>query len=166
MESATADGFLTGSSTDPQTDNGIVTTGISGLLSGMGTNTQAFSIQFETLNYATTANKTSVFAAFFTTGAWVYNASPERLAGKRVSVNYSVADPVTNKSKSYSSRSGDQTGNTFTVNTITQIAAKPGEDASAKIKMTFSCKLYPLDGVGAALTFTNVEAVLNIANTL
>jgi hypothetical protein len=163
VESYDANGYLTGDALDAIRDQGKVTAAISALFSGTGTHTQALNIQFETLNYSETDNKTTLFSSFLTTGAWPYATAPEHLAGKRVTVNYSL--PGTGGSNSYSTR-GDQSGNTFTVVSVTQVAAKAGADAYAKIKITFSCKLYPITGVGTPITFSNVEAVLNISNIL
>lgn len=163
VESYDANGYLTGNALDAIRDQGKVTAAISALFSGTGNNVQALNIQFETLSYLETDNKTTLFTGFLTTGVWPYAVSNEHLAGKRVTVNYSL--PGTGGSNTYSTR-GDQTGNTFTVVSVTQVPAKSGSDAYAKIKVTFSCKLYPITGVGTPITFNNVEAVLNISNTL
>jgi hypothetical protein len=163
IESYDANGYLTGVALDAIRDQGKVNGAISALFSGTGNNIQALNIQFETLNYLETDNKTTLFAGFLTTGVWPYASSAGHLAGKHVTVGYSL--PGTGGSNTYSTR-GDQSGNTFTVVSVTQVPAKAGEDAYAKIKITFSCKLYPITGVGTPITFTNVEAVLNISNIL
>lgn len=102
----------------------------------------------------------SYLKSFLTTGNWNYAPTMDYVIGtKSVIINYT--DKV---GKGYSS-CGAQTG-TLKVLSATPLPATLGRLDGLKVKVEFSCKLYPDDGIGNAISFTNAEALIRLESNL
>jgi hypothetical protein len=161
------DGWLPGVAASKSQDaKGVVTGGIGALLTNSAPATPSIYIEFGTIHYSLDDDRSKAFTGFFNTttvGTWAYATDYQYpLNTKSVRVTYNDATK-----KAYTSE-GVQTGSDFKVLTVDYIPepvpAQFGKKESVKLKVTFSCKLYPKDGTTGTLTLTNAEAVINIAN--
>lgn len=152
------------SSTDP---NGIETAELDGIISSYTSTTSIPDIGIGFRTYQVDLNNQSqtaiiaYFNGFVTTGNWDLatnsNLTPNT---KNIVIYYDDAN-----GNSYSSE-GVQTGNTANVTSVKQVAASLLERESLDIKVTFSCRLYNLDGSGSSITLTNAQASINIPDQL
>jgi len=113
-------------------------------------------IYFKTVQFIGFETRRSIFENFVTPGDWAYAASDDLTPGtKGAYVLYTDKDDNT-----YSSF-GAQDGSTFTVISVTPIPTELGiYEPRVRIKLKFSCKLYPTAGNGAPITITDAEAVI------
>jgi hypothetical protein len=118
-------------------------------------NLPAITIYFKTYRRVGYEFKKELFEAFVTTGNWPYAPTSGLTRDiKDIYITYSDSD------KKYYDTVGDQTGSTFTVLSTTIVPEQLGIPERIKIKVKFSCKLYP--ETGAPLTLTDAEAVVAI----
>jgi hypothetical protein len=102
----------------------------------------------------------SYLKSFLTTGNWNYAPTTDYVIDtKSVIINYT--DKV---GKEYSS-CGAQTG-TLKVVSTTLLPATLGRLDGLKVKVEFECKLYPQDGIGNIINFTNAEALIRVESDL
>jgi len=152
------------SSTDQQ---GVETAELQGVISSY-TSTQAIpsiSIGIRTyqvdLNNQDEASIIAYFNGFVTTGNWNLATDNILTAGsKKIVIYYNDAN-----GNNFSSE-GIQTGNSANIISVKQVPASLGTNESIDIKLTFSCKLYNLNGSGSSLTLSNAQASINIPDQL
>jgi hypothetical protein len=153
--------YVTGSSSSLSRAQGVTTGGLTALLSASTGLQPQLGIEFRTLQVDYTQDYPTYFNAFVNTGTWVYAANNNYTAGaKAIAIYYTDA-----QGKAYSSI-GSQTGSSANVASVTAIPAQLGSNESLKIKLTFSCKLYPADGTGSTLSITNADATVLLEDLL
>ncbi|HEY9001949.1 MAG TPA: hypothetical protein VIM89_11395 [Mucilaginibacter sp.] len=155
-------GFIVGTSSSLSNDQGTMTGGFTALVSD---NSHSFKpqlgIEFKTISLPIGSDGTTAFDNFFTTGTWSY-ASDLTYAADTKSIVISYTD---NTGKTYSSI-GLQNGSSLTVQSATPVSGSVyNADSGFKIKLSFSCILYPTDGTGSALAAENVEATVFLDKT-
>jgi len=156
-------GWVTGSSGDGSVDKGVYTGSLEALLSAADVYQPQLGIQFETFYIDYIQNdEPTYFNSFVNTGAWTYTASSNDIVAGKKSLEVNYAD---SKGNAYTSV-GVQTGSTATVLSVTPVPAEFGINESLKIKIQFSCKLYPVGGSGNALTVTNAEATVRLEDLI
>jgi hypothetical protein len=119
-------------------------------------------IEFKTFNKGANDDAAIVFNNFVNTGNWAFANTLDYTIGTRSIVIYYTD----NSGKQYSSV-GSQSGSSANVATVTPVTASVyNSDPGLKIKLTFNCKLYPLDGIGSVITVTNTEATVFLDDLL
>lgn len=158
-------GFI-GSALSSTLDKGITIGGLAATLSPAQTLSPTMSIipqigiEFRTIRVSFDEDKFAYLKHFINVGALDYLTIDEYTVGTKSIVIYYVDKDE----KEYTSI-GPQTGKA----NITSVVALPPElglEDRLRIKLTFSCKLYPKDGKGDALIFTNMEAIVKLSNYL
>ncbi|MGN6637313.1 MAG: hypothetical protein ACTHJ8_00260, partial [Mucilaginibacter sp.] len=149
-------GYVVGSSAAVSNDQGTISGGLTALVSAASGLQPQFGIELKTFTKKEDEDAPAIFNAFVTTGSWTYANTLDYTTGtKSVVVYYTDSN-----GKTYSSI-GSQSGSSMSI-----ISAKPvpgsvyNSDSGLKVKLTFSCKLYPTDGTGNTLTITNTEATV------
>lgn len=160
QETAGVDGWVTGSAAATSNDEGDITGSLSALLSSAKTLQPQVGVEFGTFHALATDDKSVIFNTFVTAGNWAFGTENNAVDAKYVTVSYTDSD-----GNFYTSAKGAQTG-TVNIASVTPVPAEPGRDAGLKIKLTFSCTLYPVEGSGAALTLTNAETTVWLENGL
>ncbi len=156
-------GWVTGSNSGGSVDKGVYTGSLEALLSAADVSQPQLGIQFETFNIDYIQNdEPAYFNSFVNTGAWTYTASSNDIVAGKKSLEVNYAD---SKGNAYTSV-GVQTSSTVTVLSVTPVPAELGINESLKIKLQFSCKLYPASGSGNALTVTNAEATVRLEDLI
>ena len=154
-------GYYTGSAGMLTNDQGVITGGLTALLSASTGLKPQLGIEFRTFQVNTSQDIPTYFNGFVTTGAWAFAANADYPAGaKAIAIYYTDAS-----GKQYSSV-GSQTGNSSNVAAVTPIPAQLGSNESLKIKVTFGCTLYPVDGTGSNLSLTGGEATVLLEDLL
>ena len=153
-----ATGFSIGGLAALQQNSGVETGSLSALLSKNNTLQPNIGFQFQTYTVSTTDN-TAYFETFVSTGTLPFATSYLPGPDKVLTINYTDAD-----GNLYSSVGAQ--ASSATIVSVTKVTAQNGSNESLKIKLTFSCNLYPVGSAGAALTFDNVEATVNLENLL
>jgi hypothetical protein len=158
-----ANGWVVGSSANGSTDKGVITDGITALFSASKGYKPQFGIEFRTFQVNYDDDKSAYFNSFVKTGAWAYAADDSYIVNKKL-IAFTYTDI---NGKGYSSE-GVQTGSSANVISVTQVPALSNVslDESLKIKISFSCTLYPIDGSGDQIKISNAEAIVNLQNLL
>ena len=117
-------------------------------------------VEFRTMQYNFDADKPAYLKSFITTGAWTFDTDDQFTVGtKTISIQYTDA-----AGKQYSS-DGVQTGSANVVSADV-LAAELGRNDGLKIKVTFSCTFYALDGTSPSIQLTNGEALVRLEDLL
>jgi hypothetical protein len=154
-------GYYTGSSSNTSLYQGINTGGLTALLSAATGLTPQLGVEFRTFRADLSQDVPAYFNSFVNIGAWVYAASSSFTAGtKAIAIYYTDAT-----GKQYSSI-GAQAASSANVLAVTPVPAQLGIHESLKIKLTFSCTLYPTDGTGSNLSLTSAEATVMLEDLL
>jgi hypothetical protein len=136
-------------------DEGVFTGSLTAQIYGAKNYLPLIGIDFRTLYLSYEDDKTAYFNNFVTTGAWNFAVSPFYAKDtKSVIVYYTDSN-----GHAYSSVSTHQTG-TLKVVSVTRIPATLVDNEALKIKVAFSCILYPLDDSGDTIALTNVDATV------
>lgn len=155
-----APGYVTGSASAISLDKGIVTGSLEALVSKTTGLQPQLGIQFEIFKVDLSQNVAAYFTGFVSTGAWVFNTSPTgTTAPKEITIFYTDAS-----GKTYQS-TGPQTGG-VTVISVSPVSPELGNNEGLKIKLTFSCTLYPADLTGNPLSLNNAEATVFLEDLL
>jgi hypothetical protein len=154
-------GYYTGSAGTLSNDQGVITGGLTALLSASTGLQPQLGIEFRTFQVNTSQDIPAYFNGFVNTGAWAFATTADYPAGvKAIAIYYTDST-----GKQYSSI-GSQAGNSSNVAAVTPIPAQLGTNESLKIKATFSCTLYPVDGTGSNLSLTGAEATVLLEDLL
>lgn len=153
-------GWSSGSASNRSSDKGVNTGSLTAIIDAtMGQNPN-IGVEFRTMQYNFDADKPAYLKAFVTTGAWTFDNNNSFVVGtKRISIQYADAS-----GKQYSS-DGVQTSSANVVSADV-LPAELGRADGLKIKVTFSCTLYALDGTSASIQLTNAEAVVRLEDLL
>jgi hypothetical protein len=154
--------YAVGSASSISNDKGNESGALIATISAGQTMQPEFGVEFRTFQVNTSQDIHAYFNTFVNTGAWAFATSTSDLSSNAKTI---VIDYTDAKGNQYWSV-GPQTGNSITVVSVTQIPAGLGVNESLKIKLTFSCKLYPVTGSGNAITLSNVEATLRLEDML
>jgi hypothetical protein len=158
---ADGSGYAVGSSTSESVDQGTATGGITALVSGSGQHPQ-LGIEFKTFTKLMGFDGATVLSNFLTTGSWAYASDLSYTPGTKSVVVYYTD----NNGKTYSSI-GVENGTNFSVQSVTPVSGSVyNADPGFKIKLIFSCILYPTDNTGGVLAAENVEATVFLDQTL
>lgn len=146
---------------------GVETAELDGMISNYASSQAipSISIGFRTYQINMVNSDQSAVSAYFNTfinaGSWDYATDNALTANtQKIAIYYNDAN-----GNAYSSE-GVQTGSTATISSVKQVAASLGVNESLDIKLSFSCKLYNLDGSGKSITLTNVQASINVPDNL
>jgi hypothetical protein len=154
-------GYFAGSASVLSRDLGVTTGELTALLSASAGLKPQLGVGFRTFKVNYDQDIPAYFNNFINTGAWAYAANDNHTVGvKALTIYYTDA-----QGKTYSTI-GLQTGSISNVSAVTQVAARLGSNESLKVKLTFSCTLYPTDGTGANLSLTNAEATVLVEDQL
>jgi len=158
---ADGSGYAVGSGSSVSNNQGNLSGGITALVSGAGQHPQ-LGIEFKTINKPMDADAATVLKNFITTGAWTYASTLDYTIGtKSVVVYYTDSN-----GKTYSTI-GAENGTIFNVQSVTAVTGSTyNADPGLKVKLTFSCLLYPTDGTGGVLAAESVEATVFLDQTL
>lgn len=165
--SATAKGWTEGWANSSSRGTEDVTGSMGGTLSEMPSFKHQLTVEFKTIQILYTANKSAVFKNFVKLGAWNFATDDSKVINtKFLSIHYSDANE-----KHYSTLGGSQTGSVSNILSATPIPASLGTEEGLKVKLTFNCKLYPVDSgnqpmAGQPITITNGEATIRLTNSL
>lgn len=153
-------GWSSGSASNRSSDMGVNTGSLTAIIDAtMGQNPN-IGIEFRTMQYNFDTDKPAYLKAFVTAGAWAFDTDNNFTVGtKTISVQYTDA-----AGNQYSS-DGVQTGNANVVSADV-LPAELGRADGLKIKVTFSCTLYALDGISSSIQLTNAEAVVRLEDLL
>jgi hypothetical protein len=152
--------WVVGSYSSISNDKGVLSGYLGGLISASTTFKPQIGVQFRTYHLNYDQDKSAYFNSFLSTGTISFATTDNYTTGtKAFAITY-----VDAQGKQYSSI-GTQTTSASIVS-ISPVAAGFGWKESEKIKVTFSCTLYPTDGTGSALTLTNAEATVRMENML
>lgn len=120
-------------------------------------------VDFRTMQVSYDQDKFAYLKAYMTLGSWNYSLTDEHnfnVGTKAVLINY------TDEAGKQYTTIGSQSGSKFSLNKVTVLPAEFGLNDCLKINFKFSCKLYPVDGTGAALTLSDAESTLRLENNL
>jgi hypothetical protein len=154
------DGWVTGSASATSNDQGEITGSLTALLTDSKQLKPQFGVEIGMFHALPNDDKSVVFKSFVKTGTWNFGTDHDAADAKFVSITY-----VDNQGNLYTSAKGAQTGS-VNIASITSVPAEIGREEGLKIKLTFSCTLYPIDGTGTSLTLTNAEATVWLENGL
>lgn len=154
--------YATGTSSALSMDKGNITGELTATISEFNNSKPLFGVEFRNIQVNTSEDITAYFNSFINTGTWPFATSLSDLTSMAKSL---VIDYTDDKGNAYSSV-GPQTGNNATVVSVTQIPKQLGTAESLKIKLTFSCQLYPVDGIGSSLTLSNAEATVHLEDLI
>ncbi|HMG11123.1 MAG TPA: hypothetical protein VK609_21565 [Mucilaginibacter sp.] len=154
------DGWVTGSASATSNDQGEITGSLTALLTDSKELKPQLGVEIGMFHALPNDDKSAVFKAFVKTGSWNFGTDHDAVDAKFVSITY-----LDSQGNLYSSAKGAQTGS-INIASITSVPAEIGREEGLKIKLTFSCTLYPIEGTGASLTLTNAEATVWLENGL
>ncbi|MBS1521958.1 MAG: hypothetical protein JST50_13235 [Bacteroidetes bacterium] len=161
---ADGSGYLVGTRGALSNDQGTITGGITALVSGNNGSFQPqLGIEFKTISKPMDSDAATVLSNFITTGSWAFSSSSSdyTVGNKSVVIYY-----TDNTGKQYSSI-GSQSGTNFMVESKTAVSGSIyNTDPGLKVKVSFSCILYPIDGTGGVLAAEDVEATVFLDQTL
>lgn len=149
-------GYIVGSSATESNDQGTISGGLTALVSAASGLQPQLGIELKTFTKKEDEDESAIFNAFVTTGSWVYASTSDYTTGTKSAVVYYTDS----NGKTYSSI-GSQSGSSLNIISATPVQGSIyNSDSGLKVKLTFSCKLYPTDGTGNTLTITNTEATV------
>ena len=160
---ADGSGYVVGSQGALGNDQGTITGGIRPLISANNSSFQPqLGVEFKTIAKPIDSDAATVLSNFLTTGSWSYASNLNYTVGTKSVVVY-----YTDSSGKQYSSIGAQGGSILTIQSVTAV---PGSvyniDPGFKVKLIFSCVLYPVDGTGGALPAENVETTMFVDQTL
>jgi len=158
-----ADGssYTIGSSGALSNNQGTITGGITALVSGPGLHPQ-LGIEFKTISKPMGSDAATVLSNFLTTGSWTYASDLNYTAGTKSVVVY-----YTDNTGTQYSSIGAENGVNMTVESVTPVSGSVyNVDPGFKVKLSFSCILYPVNGQGGVIAAENVEATVFVDQTL
>ena len=147
--------YVTNGYTNSSVNQGIGTGSTTAVLLASGTFMPRLGIEFRTFQVNSNQNFTDYLNGFLNTGSWAYATD-----GKYTPGNKAVAVYYTDRTGKQYTSIGSQTGNIVNVIAVSPIATQPGGYQNFKIKLTFACTLYPVDGTGSTLSLTDAEATV------
>jgi len=154
-------GYIAASSAALELDKGVTTGVMTAYLAGPEAKPPGLAFEFGTFQVNSSQDVTAYFDSFVNTGAWTYAVSENYTVGaKAIILRYT--DP---QGKEYWSI-GSQSSGSLNVLGATPMQALPGQLKGLKIKLAFSCTLYPKDGTGSSLSLTNAEATVLLTDLL
>lgn len=154
-------GWVTGGGSFLSNNQGEISGGLTASISQFGNFEPLIGIEFQTIDKKPNDDESTVFNSFVNTGQWNLSTTGALTIGtKSIVIIYTDSN-----GKSYTSI-GTQTGNVANVVSVNQIPAQLGTNEGLKIKLTFSCTLYPNDGTGPALQLANAEATVLLEDLL
>src|SRR6185503_4401346 len=152
--------WVTGSASAGSSDQGVFTGDLMAQISAIKGFQPVIGVDFRTLQVSYEQDKSAYFNSFVNTGPWAYAKSEDYTVGtKNIIIYYTDSN-----GKQYSTI-GTETGNINVVSVI-KIAADFAQNERLKIKVVFSCTLYPTDGTGDAIKLTNVDATLRLEDLI
>jgi hypothetical protein len=158
----TGTGWTAGSSAALVNDQGDISGGITAELTYFPAQQQVFGIEFKTFDKGPDADAATVFNGFVQAGAWAYASTTDYIKATKSIVIY-----YTDSNGNQYSTIGSQTGSTANVVSAIQVTGDAyNSDAGLKIKMTFTCTLYPVSGAGGSIKITNGEATMFLDDLL
>jgi len=154
-------GWFTGSGSATSNNAGDITGSLSALITAAKAQNPAFEVEFGTFHVLPTDVKSTIFNAFIQPGSFAYGTDNNAIDAKFITISYTDS-----QGNFYTSATGTQTGSTANVVSVTPVPAGLGTNESLKIKLTFSCTLYPIIATGTSITLTNAEATVLLENLL
>ncbi|WP_295791488.1 hypothetical protein [Mucilaginibacter sp.] len=153
-------GWSSGSASNRSSDKGVNTGSLTAIIDATQGQNPNIGVEFRTMQYNFDADKPAFLKAFVTTGAWTFDTDNSFTVGtKTISIQY------TDAAGSQYSSDGVQTGSANIVSADV-LAPELGRNDGLKIKVTFSCTLYALDGTSPSIQLTNAEAVMRLEDLL
>ncbi|MCO5949018.1 hypothetical protein [Mucilaginibacter flavidus] len=153
-------GWSSGSASNRSSDKGVNTGSLTAIIDATQGQNPNIGVEFRTMQYNFDADKPAFLKAFVATGAWTFDTDNSFTVGtKTISIQYTDA-----AGNQYSS-DGVQTGSANVVSADV-LAPELGRNDGLKIKVTFSCTLYALDGTSPSIQLTNAEAVMRLEDLL
>ena len=143
---------------------GVYTCAVSGTISKLKFPSRyppSIEIEFRTLRVSYEDDKLTYFKSFITKGEWQYANVDELIEGTK-NIKIKIEN---NEGKEYISTLGIQPESTFTVVNVDTLPETLVRRPTLKVKVNFSCKLYPVDGQGNSISLTEAEAVILIETT-
>ncbi len=155
-----ADGWNTGTGQNITGGTGNITGGLSASIDATMGGNLSIGAEFRTMSYNDSDDKPAYLKSFITAGSWPFDTDGGFTVGtKTITIQYIDAS-----GNQYSS-DGVQTGSA-NVTSVTVVPGDSGLPESLKIKLTFSCTLYPDDVTGTPIQLTNGEATLRMLDLL
>jgi len=155
-----ADGWNTGTGSNLSVGTGDNIGGLSASIDATKGGNLSIGAEFRTMNYKDSDDKPAYLKSFITAGSWAFDTDNGFTVGtKTITIQYIDAS-----GNQYSS-DGVQTGSA-NVTSVTVVPGDSGLPESLKIKLTFSCTLYPDDVTGTPIQLTNGEATLRMLDLL
>ncbi len=155
-------GYVIGSRSSLANVQGTLTGGITALVSDNSHSFQPqLGIEFKTISIPMGSDVVTVLSNFLAAGSWTCASDLNYTAGTKSVVVYYTD----NTGKTYSSV-GVQNGSSLTIQSATPVSGSVyNADPGFKIKLSFSCILYPTDGTGGVLAAENVGATVFLDQT-
>lgn len=155
-----ADGWNTGTGQNISGGTGDITGALSASIDATMGGNLSIGAEFRTMHYNDSDDKPAYLKSFITTGSWPFDTDNGFTVGtKTITIQYIDAS-----GNEYSS-DGVQTGSA-NVTSVTVVPDDSGLPESLKIKLTFSCTLYPADVTASPIQVTNGEATLRMLDLL
>jgi hypothetical protein len=155
-----SDGWNTGTGQNISGGTGDITGALSASIDATMGGNLSIGAEFRTMHYNDSDDKPAYLKSFITAGSWPFDTDNVFTVGtKTITIQY--IDALGNE---YSS-DGVQTGSA-NVTSVTVVPGDSGLPESLKIKLTFSCTLYPADVTGSPIQLTNGEATLRMLDLL
>jgi len=153
-------GWSSGSGSNRSSDMGVNTGSLTAIIDATQGQNPNIGVEFRTMQYNFDADKPAYLKSFVTNGTWAFDNNDSFTAGtKTITIQYTDAS-----GNQYSS-DGVQTTSANVVSADV-LAPELGRNDGLKIKVTFSCTLYALDGTSPSLQLTNGEAVMRLEDLL
>ena len=144
-------------------DMGHIIGGITALVSGYPGFKPQLGVEFKTFHRLPDGDGEAAFNNFVTTGAWTYTNNEDYVVGKKEFAIYYMDSA----GKEYSSIPGAQSGSTANIISATPVSGSVyNADSGLKIKLTFSCTLYPVDGTGSSIKINITDATVFLDNLI
>jgi len=161
-EAATSQpGWAAGSSAAEVNDAGDISGGLTAELTYFPAEKPVFGIEFKTFDKSLDADANTVFNNFVKTGTWSFASTPSYPKGvKSIVIHYTDAN-----GNEYSSI-GAQSGAANVVSVTPVTGDQYNSDPGLKIKITFSCTLYPASGTGSVISISNAETTVFLENLI
>jgi hypothetical protein len=159
----TTDGFngwVTGSAGATSNNQGDITGSLIATISDSKNFQPQIGIEIGNFHVLPDGDRADAFNSLVKPGEWNFGVENNAIDAKFITISY-----VDATGKMYTSALATQAG-TVTIVSATPIPKELGFDDSIKIKLTFSCLLYPVDKTGPPLTLVAGEATVRLENLL